>query len=93
MRDIIANPWVHQIPDDRLDNMITEHGDALKKRHHTDDVYFAIWLEAVNHAVQCRTFMSYDDLEDWGYWDAYDAGLFPVEAAEDMLTDSGYGWE
>ena len=34
-----------------------------------------------------------DDLEDWDYWMAYDAGMSPREAATDMLEDLGYdGW-
>lgn len=34
--------------------------------------------------------MSFDDLEDWGYRDAYDSDLSPHEAALEMLADNGW---
>jgi hypothetical protein len=85
------NPWFDTLPGPKLNKVIAEKGDALKERHHTDDVYFAIWLQALNTAVQRRVMVSYDDLEDWDYWDAYEAGMSPRDAAVEMLADAGWG--
>ena len=85
------NPWFDTLPGPRLAQIIEEKGEALKARHHTDDVYFACWLQALNQAVQRRVLISYDDLEDWDYWYAYDAGMTPRDAAVQMLEDNGYG--
>lgn len=89
----VANEWVAKIDSDRLSAWIEKNGEGAKKRHHTDDVYFAVWMHHLNLVVQRRVTMSYDDLEDWDYWMAYDSGMSPREAAKDMLEDLGYdGW-
>jgi len=85
------NPWIQNLPGPRLKQVVEENGDALKERHHTDDVYFAIWLHALNRAVQRRVVLTYDDLEDWDYWSAYEGGMSPKDAAIQMLTDAGWG--
>jgi hypothetical protein len=84
------NDWINNLPGPRLAAVVEKDGDRLKERHHTDDVYFAVWLHAVNRAVQRRIVMSYDDLEDWDYWSAYDAGMHPKDAAIEMLQDNGW---
>jgi len=84
------NPWIQNLPGPRLKKVVEEKGDALMERHHTDDVYFAIWLQALNRAVQRRVLVSYDDLEDWDYWSAYDSGMSPKDAAIEMLADAGW---
>jgi hypothetical protein len=85
-----TNQWIQNLPGPRLKEVVEKHGDALKKRHRTDDVYFAIWLETLNRAVQRRVIISYDDLEDWDYWSAYEAGMAPRDAATQMLADAGW---
>lgn len=84
------NPWVQNLPGPKLRQVIDEKGDALKERHHTDDVFFAVWLQALDQAVQRRVLVRYDDLEDWRYRDAYDDGMSPVDAAVEMLEDAGW---
>ena len=86
----VTHEWFATIDADKLSAWIEKNGEAAKKRHHTDDVYFAVWMHQLNIIVRNRTFMSYDDLEDWDYWMAYDAGMSPREAAGDMLEDLGY---
>jgi hypothetical protein len=85
------NPWINNLPGPRLKEMVAKHGDNLKKRYGTDDVYFAVWMHAVNRAVQRRVLVSFDDLEDWDYWSSYEAGQFPRDAAVQMLADNGWG--
>lgn len=87
------NPWFDTVPGPALQRVIEEKGEALKKRHHTDDVFFAVWLQAVDQAVARRVGLRYDDLEDWGYRDAYDGDMSPKEAAVEMLADNGYDFE
>lgn len=89
----MSNPWIDGLPGPRLAQVIEEHGERLKERHHTDDVYFALWMEVLNRAVQRRVMLSYDDLEDWDYWSSYDAGQSPREAAITMLEDAGYDFD
>lgn len=84
------NPWFDTLPGPRLQEMVAKHGDSLKQRYHTDDVYFAVWMHALNRAVQRRVMVSFDDLEDWDYWSNYDAGMLPVDAAVQMLADNGW---
>lgn len=86
----MANSWFDSIPGPRLTQFIAEKGDAVMERYHTDDVYFAIWMHSVNRAVQRRIFLSFDDLEDWDYWSAYDSDMSPKQAAVQMLEDNGY---
>jgi hypothetical protein len=85
-----TNPWIQGLPGPALRKVIDEKGLALKERHHTDDVFFAVWLQALDQAVARRVMVRYDDLEDWDYWSAYDAGMSPREAAIEMLEDNGY---
>jgi hypothetical protein len=84
------NPWIDGLPGPRLKEVIAKSGDTLKERYHTDDVYFALWMHALNRAVQRRVLVSFDDLEDWDYWSAYDAGMSPKDAAIQMLIDNGW---
>ncbi len=85
-----TNPWFDTLNGPTIQRMIEKHGETLKARHHTDDVYFALWLEALDRAVMRRVLVRYDDLEDWDYWSNYDAGMTPREAAIEMLADNGY---
>lgn len=89
----MKNPWFDTLNGPTIQRMIEKHGDRLKARHHTDDVYFALWLEALDRAVMRRVLVSYDDLEDWDYWSAYDAGMSPKDAAIDMLEANGYRYD
>lgn len=86
----MINPWIENLPGPRLAQVVAEKGDALKGRYHTDDVYFAVWLHALDRAVQRRVLVSFDDLEDWDYWSAYDGGMSPRDAAIEMLHDNGW---
>lgn len=87
------NPWFDSVPGPALQRVIEEKGDALKERHHTDDVHFAVWLQALDQAVARRIGLGYRDLEDWAYRDAYDEGMTPKQAAVEMLADNGYDFE
>ena len=89
----MANKWIENLPGPRLATLVEEKGDALMARYHTDDVYFAVWLHALNRVVQSRVLLSYDDLEDWDYWSAYDGDMTPKEAALQMLDDAGYSYD
>ena len=84
------NPWFDTLPGPRLKTVLEEKGDALKERYHVTDVYFAYWLHVLNVNVQRRVHVHFDDLEDWDYWSAYDAGQSPREAAVEMLQDNGW---
>ncbi len=86
----MTNAWIDNLPGPKLAEVVDKHGAALMERHHTDDVYFAIWLHTVDRAVRRRVLLGIDDLEDWGYRDAYDAGESPAEAAVEMLNDNGW---
>lgn len=93
MSTAAANPWFDTLPGPRLQQLLDEQGDRLKERYYTDDVWFAIWLHALNRVVQRRVMLSFDDLEDWCYRDAYDDGMPPKDAALEMLDANGYDFE
>lgn len=88
-----TNPWINDIPGPRLAQLVEKSGDSVMARYHTDDVYFAIWLHALNRCVQRRIVLSFDDLEDWDYWSAYEGGMHPKDAALEMLADAGYDYD
>lgn len=85
------NAWIDSRPGPLMAKFIEENGETVKDRFSTDDVAFAVWMHTLNRWVQRRVGLSYDDLEDWNYRDAYDADLTPYEAAVDMLVDNGWG--
>lgn len=87
------NAWIDNLPGPKLASVVENQGDWMKERYHTDDVHFAIWLHALNSAVRRRVLVDFDDLEDWGYHDAYDADMTPKEAAIEMLEDTGYDFD
>jgi hypothetical protein len=51
---------------------------------------FEQWKQEVDRAVQSLAGLSADDLEDWGYRDAYDDGMSPKRAAIHALANSGF---
>jgi hypothetical protein len=87
------NAWIENLPGPRLAQVIEEQGDRLMERYHTDDPHFAVWLHALNRVVQRRVLVSFDDLEDWDYWSAYDADYSPKDAALEMLEDAGWAYD
>lgn len=46
---------------------------------------FADWKAKVNEIVESEIFIGCDDLEDWGYMEAFEEGISPEEAAEEVL--------
>lgn len=84
------NAWINNLPGPRLAQVVETQGDALKSTYMTDDVYFAVWMHAVNQAIIRRIGLGFMDLEDWLYRDAYDADMAPREAALQMLADSDF---
>ena len=84
------NTWVDTLPADKVAAWIKKNGEAMKERHHTDDPEFALWLHYLDRAVMRLVMVSYQDLEDWNFADAYEAGMSPVDAAEQLLVDAGW---
>ena len=82
--------WVQTLPQDKVAEWIEKNGERAMTQHHTEDPEFAVWLHYLDRAVMRRVMVSYQDLEDWDYWSAYDAGMSPGEAAEEMLEDAGW---
>lgn len=84
------NQWIDTLPGPRLKQLVTEHGDMLRELYGTKDAYFGVWMHSLNHIVRRTTGLSFDDLEDWMYWDAYEGDMSPKEAATQMLADNGW---
>ena len=87
----MQNTWIENLDQDKLAPVLEMHGDRLRDRYHTDDVHFAFWMHSLNRVVQSRVGISFDDLEDWDYWSAYEGDMNPRDAALEMLEDAG--WE
>lgn len=54
----------------------------------SDDEFFAAfeeWKAKVNRIIESELFIGCDDLEDWNYMDAFEDGVSPEEAADEVL--------
>lgn len=51
---------------------------------------FDQWYRKVNACVQRKAGVCCDDLPDCDYRDLFEAGLSPVEAADEVLTEAGF---
>lgn len=49
---------------------------------------FEEWKARVDRILLFSTGLTSDDLPDWGYADAFDAGLSPKEAAQSALSEA-----
>lgn len=85
-----SSSWFETLPGPAVRSWIDKNGEAAKKAHGTDNVFFALWLHYLDRAVRGRVWMSYRDMEDYDYWAMYEAGYSPKEAAEQMLEDSDW---
>ncbi len=56
-----------------------------------EEVAFAQWMRLVDRNIDRLVGLTSGDLPDWGYRDAHDDDLMPVEAARLALRDGG--WE
>lgn len=84
------NRWIETLAEDKLKAWIAKNGGGAMQAHMTEDPYFALWLEYLDRATARAIGLSYQDLEDWDYWAAYDADMTPSEAARQMLGDNGW---
>lgn len=48
------------------------------------------WIAKVDTFFYKEIGLSHDDIEDWRWYDAYDDGYEPEEAAKECLYDQGY---
>lgn len=86
------NEWVKSLPPNKVWDWIDKNGIAAKERHHTDDVYFALWLTFFDKQCLRGMGVSYSDMEDWDYRSAYDEGMSPRAAFIAMTEDLEYAW-
>lgn len=87
-----VNPWVVEKLAKMKPSWLGLNAEKLVEKHHTDNVYFAVWLEMFDLLVRNKTHLSYQDLEDWDYWSSYDSGTTPRDAVNDMFEDMGMDW-
>ena len=50
---------------------------------------FDHWMAEVDAHLDAAADCGHLDLPDWGYWDAYDAGMTPLKAARKALEAAG----
>lgn len=63
--------------------------NTLARDYAGDDLDFTAWLKKVDALVEQKTGLSFLDLEDWSWRDAYDSGDRPFSAVEAFLSDLG----
>lgn len=51
---------------------------------------FEDFMVEVDGAIADICGLNSNDLADWRYWDAWDAGYTPGEVAEEVLTEEGF---
>jgi hypothetical protein len=66
------------------------HTDESRGREESSFTDFDEWMRAVDLEVQAIAGVSYRDLPDWNYRDAYESGATPKEAAEEALEYGGF---
>ncbi len=49
---------------------------------------FEAWKAKVDKAIERKTGLSADDIEDYGYRDAFESGMTPAEAASEAIANS-----
>lgn len=85
-----TNTWVADLIEKKGQEWADKIAPELMDRHRTENAGFALWMTRLNSRVMARVGVSYDDLEDWDYWSAYEGDMNPVDAANDMLEDAGF---
>lgn len=65
---------------------------AAAKIQGESDAYFTLWLRLVNRRVAGTIGLGIDDIEDMPYFDMYDDGLSPADAAQEVLAAVGADW-
>jgi Family of unknown function (DUF5419) len=51
---------------------------------------FEVWMTVVNERIASVLLgLDSDDIPDWGYWDAWNDGVNPNEAACEALKEAG----
>lgn len=86
-----AMTYIDGLDQDKVTRTLAEKGSALTERWHTDDQRFALWLQLCNRNMAGRIGFGVDDIEDWTWRDAYDAGMDPRSAVNEALEHSGMG--
>lgn len=86
----VTNPWVTKFIERTGQDWVDRIAPGLMERHDTEDVGFALWMTRLDNRVVARVGLTYQDLEDWDYWSAYESGMDPMESAEYMLEDAGF---
>lgn len=51
----------------------------------SDAEFFEAWKAKVNEIIESEIFVGCDDLEDWDYRLAFEDGMSPEEAADEVL--------
>lgn len=51
---------------------------------------FAQWMRLVDKHLERMVGFTSADLPDWGYRDAHDDDLLPIDAAKDALIEAGW---
>lgn len=54
------------------------------------EINFDDWMDQVDAEIASLCGMGASDIEDYGYWDAWDDGISPKSAARDALENAGY---
>ena len=57
------------------------------------DTAYNEWLRRVDRAIEAWSGLGVDDLADWLYRDAFDAGADPEDVATEVLEDNGFPFE
>jgi len=51
-------------------------------------ISFEEWKKKVDESLLKKCNMACDDLPDWDYWNAWDAGVTPSEAAKQVIKNA-----
>lgn len=81
--------WVDDKDQDIVARWLAANGTKACEEYRTTDPRFALWMYCVDRQVKRRVHFGCFDLEDWGYFDAYEDGMSPADAAREVIEYNG----
>lgn len=81
--------WVDTKDPAVVDRWIAANGERACEMYYTTDPRFALWMYYLDIRVQRATGINIFTFEDWYYYDNYEDGMSPQEAAVEFLAYMG----
>lgn len=84
----MSDTWVDRQDQDKVERALRslrERNPAYIADMADGDERYALWLANVDHRMGRLVGLGHRDIGDWTWWDAYEAGVSPRDAAREAL--------